>query len=594
MTNNITLYGLLQYIKQNDINRYTELIRLKSTNPDKFRDKLNMEGYRLRKRQVYANYMNDPIDQTLLTNISEDEPLLDFFSKQSYMYYLDNYYGFDNLKHITEIYNDTINHNQDKIKLFFDKFSSYKGKITTKLFKSKKTLNIGFHIKHLKDTHIEKVVYFDTKINKKEWLVLNTLTAEMWVYEFVTQTKRFILYSESELNLTNCVIEGTEILLTDRNQIGEELKIDSFETIFIVSKQHTAAPQFDDPKALMEMCKEKELIGDNLFSYIFSDISIYYDHPTYFKYLIGAWMFNNKYQGKPLNLQIIAIPGTGKSTLETCIWEKYDETQQIVEGTSSTIKALIPSWKNNPPKPGALLEANRICVIDEIGRILDNVPQERADREFARMNSILEHQKNRMLGSGNGEFEFNATARVLTVGNPINNAKDIRQMVKRIDSSFLSRFLIWFQDDKHIEMISTRKSMRPVIHNPEMLDTDFFMGVVDYLTSVQSEYDDDLVKDIYIASERYFVQETMDELTDMVYKQIYKSRYQDHIRNLMDGIIKTRCLIENNSNLKAKKEDYVMLKTIWDLMIVNWGLYLNSQSLISMIDPGKIEEEDMR
>ena len=129
-----------------------------------------------------------------------------------------------------------------------------------------------------------------------------------------------------------------------------------------------------------------------------------------------------------------------------------------------------------------------------------------------------------MLGSGNGEFEFNATARVLTVGNPINNAKDIRQMVKRIDSSFLSRFLIWFQDDKHIEMISTRKSMRPVIHNPEMLDTDFFMGVVDYLTSVQSEYDDDLVKDIYIASERYFVQETMDELTDMVYKQIYKSR----------------------------------------------------------------------
>ena len=62
----------------------------------------------------------------------------------------------------------------------------------------------------------------------------------------------------------------------------------------------------------------------------------------------------------------------------------------------------------------------------------------------------------------------------------------------------------------------------------------------------------------------------------------------------MDGIIKTRCLIENNSNLKAKKEDYVMLKTIWDLMIVNWGLYLNSQSLISMIDPGKIEEEDMR
>jgi hypothetical protein len=53
-------------------------------------------------------------------------------------------------------------------------------------------------------------------------------------------------------------------------------------------------------------------------------------------------------------------------------------------------------------------------------------------------------------------------------------------------------------------------------------------------------------------------------------KGVYEARYLHHIECLMDGIIKTRCLITRDKSFSATKEDYSSLQKIWRIIIQGW------------------------
>jgi len=58
-------------------------------------------------------------------------------------------------------------------------------------------------------------------------------------------------------------------------------------------------------------------------------------------------------------------------------------------------------------------------------------------------------------------------------------------------------------------------------------------------------------------------------------RNVYTGRYQHHIVCLMDGLIKTRCLLTGDSSFKANDDDYKVLTDLWIRMLIQWGLPVN-------------------
>jgi hypothetical protein len=268
---------------------------------------------------------------------------------------------------------------------------------------------------------------------------------------------------------------------------------------------------------------------------------------------------------------IIAQPGTGKSTLEEVIYDKFEEDTDIIEGSSSTIKSLIPSFKGNLPDPGAILKSNRVCIVDEFLRILLRIEKEERNIQLSSLNPLLEHRK-RTAGSGNGKIKLNSTCRILSVSNPVWGTKSIDILANRFDLSWLSRWFIWYQDKDHINQIQSGTKMKKTFF---FMKKDDFLSIFDYLNGFYANFDEKRVENIHMKGRSLLGEDTEENLLRSVI-EIYAARYKHHILCLMDGIIKTRCICSGDDSFTANEEDYKMLETIWMKMLVEWGIYQDS------------------
>jgi len=50
----------------------------------------------------------------------------------------------------------------------------------------------------------------------------------------------------------------------------------------------------------------------------------------------------------------------------------------------------------------------------------------------------------------------------------------------------------------------------------------------------------------------------------------YSTRHKHHMECILDGIIKTRCLMENDMTFEANEKDYKILKDVWMHLIRSW------------------------
>jgi hypothetical protein len=268
----------------------------------------------------------------------------------------------------------------------------------------------------------------------------------------------------------------------------------------------------------------------------------------------------NKY---PLHLMIVGEKHSGKSALLNCIYMKSREIRDIFSGSSSTLKSLVPSFKYNPAKLGYLAESNRFAFCDEFLRCIANTrtTSDGSYREesVATMNDLLEHQK-REAGSGVSQARPNMTARVIATTNPIKGINCMEDLINYLDGSFLSRWLIYFQNKEHYAPIrkSKDKELKTLKYK---MSIDNFISIIDYLNTFNSEYDDNKLDEIL---------NSVPEMLSENLRKHYDSRHRHHIECLMDGIVKTRCLFERDMSFKAKEEDYEKLKEIWFKVISSW------------------------
>lgn len=478
--------------------------------------------------------------------------------------YIKGNYEYKYVKEILKLnYNET-----NKIIFGINNSIKLKGKVINTIQEYVQKIKLCYAARgEVREEFLDKLYFFDEKI-PSYMKVYKTLSGEFYLQRFISENKEYLLLSKNKLDLVEYEIKGMLTEITDFRDVGITAKVSTDLPIIFINSYTPRIIQYKNHNEFFKEIKKLNLNEDKLMNHIFSSDEKQFKgkslrHPKYFELLISSFLFCGEYDGYPNHLLILARQGTGKTRLEECIFNKMKEMQPIVEGSGSTIKALIPSFKSSlHPDVGALITSNRLCIIDEFLRILTRVRPEEREHQLAMLNPLLEHTK-RLFKSGNSQIHGIMTAKMLAVSNAIYGTKTMMDLAERIDNPFLSRLLIYYQDKEHIKWIEEKKGLKD---NDFILDNDLWLSIYDYLNSFSCELDENKLKDIF--------NDYLMFLPEKV-KDIYTSRYLHHLLCLSDGIIKTRCIIELDNTFKANNKDYDNIKEIWRKIITNWSLNAN-------------------
>lgn len=443
------------------------------------------------------------------------------------------------------------------------------GKVIGEIEQKKVKLPVAWKIQ-INNKEKESVSYvpyvFGEKIPKRAKIV-DEISGEFFLYRFLSKdSKEYALISTSELKLDDYTIHGLSVEVEDFKVIGDAYKLINKFPVFFVHTETSHICKIKSHKELFSKVQELKLTGNKLYDYLSShkkkDHSQILEHPRWFMKLIASFLFH---KGKgttteyPLHLLWIADRGTGKSSLLEAMQQKSGESQDIIAGSSSTLKYLIPSFKeSNRPEMGALAKASRLVIVDEFFRILRLNIKEKED-ECGRMNDLLEH-KERQAGSGQGKIKTSMTARLIAATNPIAGTNNIVNLIEKFDDSFLSRFLIYYQSDEHIKFIHN-KMKTGTRTTKEWIDVNDFLSIQDYLRSFDVIYKRERVVKIFEKFLIFLNSET---------KGMYEARYLHHLECLLDGLVKLRCLITRDDSFSATNDDYTEVEAIWARLIKSW------------------------
>lgn len=441
------------------------------------------------------------------------------------------------------------------------------GKVIGEIEQKKVKLPVAWKVQISFKENVSYVPYVFGETIPKRAKIVDEVSGEFFLYRFLSKdSKEYALISTTELKLDDYTIHGLNVEVEDFKVIGDAYKLINKFPVFFVHTENSHICKIKTHKDLFSKVDELKLTGNKLYDYLSSHHKKTYsqilEHPRWFMKLIASFLFH-KSKGitteYPLHLLWIADRGTGKSSLLEALQQKSGESQDIIAGSSSTLKYLIPSFKeSNRPEMGALAKASRLVIVDEFFRILRLNIKEKED-ECGRMNDLLEH-KERQAGSGQGKIKTSMTARLIAATNPIAGTNNIVNLIEKFDDSFLSRFLIYYQSDDHVKFIH-KKMKEGTRTTKEWIEVNDFLSIQDYLRSFDVIYKRERVVKLFEKFLIFLNQET---------KGMYEARYLHHLECLLDGLVKLRCLITRDNAFSAIEEDYIELEAIWARIIKSW------------------------
>jgi len=401
---------------------------------------------------------------------------------------------------------------------------------------------------------------------------LKEITAPFYVYRFITRNnKEMILLTTEREEIGDYIITGVLMYRTDNRQLTDSAKLPTKLPFFFAQETKNRIIRYKNHHEFIERAKYLE-IDKRFFDYPFTIVkgptTYLARHPKWFKWLIWAWLVHEKkglFNNYPLHIMEIGPHHSGKSLLLNGLHAKSRETIDVFSGSSSTMKDLVPSFKYKPAKLGYLAESNRFAYCDEFLRCIMNMrtagDSGLRNEAVGIMNDLLEHQKRRA-GSGISSVNVNMTARILATSNPARGIHTVEDLLRTLSHSFLSRWLIYYQDVKDLQVEMARHSkdteLKTEAFNMRSKD---WVSLLDYFHSFSAVYDMNKVEEIH-----KLVPKVLSE--DL--KKHYDARHTHHIECLIDGIVKARCLFEHDESFIAKPEDYEVLKEVWLHVIRSW------------------------
>lgn len=486
--------------------------------------------------------------------------------------FLDNVCPYSSIKNVIK----DQHHKDGSLRFFINKNKTLRGKITNKIEDGIVDLPLieKYEVVHNSKfgQQIETGVTVFGEKRKKDALIKDHLSHKFYIYRMVVKEgediQTYTVLSKSNLEIGEYEIQGMILELDDFSEITKYAKLVKKSQIMFINELKPTKITFKSKWEFMNMIREYKLnedkIFENLLSINLNGRYLYFQHPRYFERLVGSFFLSAKFDSTPypMHLVVIGKQGGGKSKAMEALSEKLDETLPIVEGSGSTMKSLIPSFKGDLTKPGALIESNRMVFIDEFFRILMRVDKDERENTLTHLNPLLEHKKRRF-ASGNNFLDAQMTSKMFAVTNPVFGTSHMDSLVKKMDNSFISRNLIWYQDENHYNEILNKKET-DLKQTEIIIDNNLWRAIFDFCGSFKSSFDN--IEYSKIHSEGLG---KLGMLSEEV-REIYKTRYKHHLCCLLDGIIKLRCIIEQDTTFEAKKEDYDKTKEIWFKMIETW------------------------
>lgn len=481
-------------------------------------------------------------------------------------------YSYEQLKRLTNgVYNKT-----GLIKFYISREKTIYGKVVSEVYQFPQRVPIATLVESVatdKDTGLPNykgIKLFGELWNKTKLKKIKEIQLEFYVYKFISEhNQELVLLTLKPVELGDYIITGVTTQCDDYKALTDSAKLKTKLPFFFAQECRGRIIKYKDHAEFRKKLSDLNVSKKNLFNMIFTIKSkgkqYLLKHPEWFKWLSWSWLAHAPVGMKPYPLHILFIgpPGTGKSWWLNTFHARSKESLDVFSGSSSTLKKLVPSYKYRPMQHGYLAESNRFSFCDEFLRCLINTKgaKEGGEREesVGLMNDLLEHQK-RVVGSGVVSGTVTMSSRILATSNPLKGAKTIQDMLNRFDKSFLCRWLIVWQSQKHIDLIRESRESQLPEYKYSISDEDF-IGILDYLHLFPSEYDKKKLEEIY--------QSVIPVLSDQL-KGHYSTRHIHHLECVLDGVIKARCLFERDVNFKATDEDYKITANVWKNVIRSW------------------------
>jgi len=459
---------------------------------------------------------------------------------------------------------------EEAFKLIINKNTELVGKITNKEFECIQRIGVIKEVINTKEEDAEPKIFFFDEYVPRGHKIMDSYDVEFWVYKFKCEDRDYLILTEEELELEEYTLTGSLIYLNDYADVGKYSKLNLKIPLLLVHSKKKRIIEYKNHQEFFEKIKELGLdTENNIHKAIFTYKKLYWKNPKEFEDLILAWLFAAKKKDYPLHMMVIGDAGSGKSTLIETLHDKSGEIGAIFEGTTSTFKELIPSFKGMSPKVGYVIESNRFCFPDEFLRVLMRVDKDDRSGYLTFLNTLLEHKRRRM-GSGNSGFVGKMTSKMFAVTNPVYGTSNIGSLVHKFQESitFLSRLLIFYQTREHNKFINEQKKEDYNMEKGIEIDTHDFLSIYDYLNSFEAEYDPKVLTQIFNKFREYL----MYKGEDILIKDMFDARYYHHLSCLLDGIIKKRCIIEKDDTFKVIEKDYNTLREFVKLIFSSWGV----------------------
>lgn len=465
-----------------------------------------------------------------------------------------------------KIYNDIlINRNNNKLLLILSPIDIIRGK--AQLIHENKQ-NIPMVRKTQKETGdklIIKTKFVGDSYDKRfDGFVVDSLSFNFFIYRIIDNLKEYYVFSEKKLPNENCSFKGMNIQVDDRTDINNNLKIKKISTIFIVESFESNIKTLSKEN-LIEYIKDKEINKDIFHDYLFKhkDNNIY-DYTPDFNLLRKAQLLSGKFEGYGLHLFKMGPVGTGKTTEAEVLDYKFCEDQGILEASNSTLKSIIPSFKEKPANLGYICKCNRIAIIDELLKMIEATmghDNSKISNYFGAMNMLLE-QKDRMIGSGNdNSVRVQSTAKISVTTNNIGGRQTIASHLNILDPTTLSRMFVWVQDQEEINKIYDKEDIREYSYG-DIMNNDDFLTIFDSCQTFLVDYDKARCKMLF---------NTITQLCNGKMRDVWRARGLHHTILLLDGIVKHRCLfIDYDNTFTPISSDYDNAEKILLHMVKSW------------------------
>jgi len=594
-----------------------QIKKLKTT-----KKKKQTKKQKIKKRPVIKEEKSKPLEidvKEILLREKERQELINF--KENEINWLEDDYwdSWDKIKgHVKKLLDNGEPYiKNEPIKWFFlshDK-DTIKGKPQLVENVKKKILLMRMAIKKDKNPETneeynkKQIFFFDEDFDKRhDGFQRDSFALDFWLYKVISEDfKEYYILSNEKLPNCVCTFKGMSIEVNDFAEMSRSMKIKSLSRLFVL-KEFEPDVKILTKEQLITYTKERNINEEDWLSFLaYHKFETLNRFPYEMEMLKSAFILSGKTEEWPLNLAIVGPTGTRKTMghIETTAY-KFSEDTLICEGANSRIKGLSPSFKEKPADQGFLAKSDRVGFIDEIGKMIEfesNKHQSNIQHILGELNFLLEHKK-RTVNSGNDNgCEVQASAKFMFVTNPVSDKHNIYQHVGLIDPTMMSRIFWWVQDDEEQSFVLGKDGIVKIPPTPTQAQA----NSKDLINRVENRKIDQKCRRMLggllrcwgkISSRDEFLtlfdtcysficeinDEEVDRLVNIsvllakepMKTSVWKPRAAHHVKLLIDGLCKHRCLFKDyDPTFTPKQEDYDLAERILIRMVKSWDTNLS-------------------